>query len=90
MSIEEAICKVCNVTNEQIFSKNRQIDIVYAKFIYTKLKFNEGLTCKEIAEMMNVNYRTVTYNVQSFNDRLKFDSKLRIKYNEVKELLCYE
>ena len=90
MSIEEAVCSVCGVTLEQLASKKRTINVVYAKFIYAKLKFNDGLNCHQIAEIMNVGYRTITANVQSFNDRLKFDFELREKYNEVKKILSNE
>lgn len=75
-------CHVFGVSRTQLEGKNRKIEVVYAKISISKVLSSQGYKIIDIAGMLNMNHSTITHYFQTFDDRLKYDSKFKKLYEQ--------
>ena len=75
-------CHVFGVSRAQLEGKNRKIEVVYAKIAISKVLSSQGYKIIDIAGMLNMNHSTITHYFQTFDDRLKYDSKFKKLYEQ--------
>lgn len=75
-------CHVFGVSRAQLEGKNRKIEVVYAKISISKVLYSQGHKMIDIAGMLNMNHSTITHYFQTFDDRLKYDSKFKKLYEQ--------
>lgn len=75
-------CHAFGVSKAQIEGKSRKIEVVYAKIAMSKVLYSQGYKIVDIAGMLNMNHSTITHYFQTFDDRLKYDSKFRKLYEQ--------
>lgn len=79
-NLKTLACKHFGITKDQLEKGGRKIEIVYAKIAISKVLHNTGTSIAVIANMLGMNRATVYHYFETFDDRLKYDSKFRENY----------
>lgn len=72
------------IPEHDILSKRRNSECVDARHLFIYLLHKNGFYPSTIARMTGMCYRSVTYSLSVFDDRLKFSPMLRINLNSLK------
>lgn len=84
--ILEIVSNHFNISKDDLLSQNRQANIVIAKqFAAYFLRYELGITFREIGEIMNKQTSTVSRAVQCASDLVRHDVILQREMRELKD-----
>lgn len=80
------ICEYYNITRDQFKSKSRKFEIVQVRHLVVyMIRYEMGLTFREIGEILNKEVSTIIRNFQSISDIIRHDVILQKDIKEIKE-----
>lgn len=85
--VHQAIFDVLCVSEEMLKSPKRNAKYVDARKIFSYLCRVNGIPYSTIGETINRGYHTVSYQVETFVESIKFDKVLFTRYCEVKSYI---
>lgn len=77
-------CKHYGITEEQRATGGRRIPVVYTNIALSKVMFSMGFHVNEISDIVGRNRTTIIHYLSTFDDRYKYDSEFRKKYESFK------
>ncbi len=82
------ICKEFNISEDQFKSKSRKSEIVYVRHLVTyMLRYELGITFREIGEILDREVSTVIRNFQTISDIIRHDVIIQKDVKNLKELI---
>lgn len=86
------ICQECQVSEEDLMSKKRNVDFVDARYIYyAALKLKFGYSLSIICQIFNnIDHSSVIHGYKRFHERYHHESSFKNKVNNVFELADIE
>lgn len=80
-----------DVDEETLNSKTRKAEIVQIRhFIVYMIRYELGLTFREISDILNKENSTIIRNFQTISDRIMRDKMLQLEIQDIKKLNCDE
>ena len=84
-NIVNVICEYYNITKDQFESKSRKFEIVQVRHLAVyMIRYEMGLTFREIAKILNKEMSTIIRNFQTIGDRIHYDPQLKNEIREIK------
>lgn len=83
--LKNLACKHFKVTKTQFDGKGRTINVVYARIAVAKVLHKKGYTLHEIGDMLHLNHSTIFHHLNTFEDRIKYDTIFANTYNDFEE-----
>lgn len=84
--IRRIVCKECNITIAQFFSKSRKVEYVTARQYFAKLCYPIE-TKKNIGRLMNRKHSTAICSIKQFECYSQTEKKYLEKYNKIASLV---
>lgn len=85
-NIISTLCEYYDVTSEQFTSKSRKAEIVQVRHLAVyMIRYEMGLTFREISDVLNKEVSTIIRNFQSISDLVRHDVILQRDIKEIKE-----
>ena len=83
----KAIHRATGLTREQITSRSRKIELVYARMIVVHYLDTSGMKTKDIAKCVNRDRSTIVYTSGKYKDEYRYNRIFRDMADRVKEWL---
>lgn len=85
--IKQAITEVMGVSFADITGSCKELQLVYARKIFTQLTREAGLTVQAIGKLIQRSHATVIYYLRTYEDNYKYTPEFRSIANKVKDYL---
>lgn len=85
--IKQAITEVMGVSFADITGRCKELQLVYARKIFTQLTREAGLTVQAIGQLIQRSHATIIYYLKTYDDDYNYTPEFRSTANRVREYL---